>query len=231
MAEARISIIIPVLNEAGTLPATLAALQPWRRQGHEILVIDGGSRDATVQLARPLADRVCHAARGRAVQMLAGAALARGSIFWFLHADTRPPADAARAISDALNTGQYPWGFFKVRFAEPSALLDLVAALMNVRSRLSRIATGDQGIFVTRELFEKVNGFPPLALMEDIALTRTLKRHALPACLDHTLTASARRWRSHGTLRTILLMWSLRLAYFLGVSPQTLVKYYRVHGS
>lgn len=208
----------------------LAALQDWRQQGHEVIVVDGGSRDASAQLACPLADRVGHAARGRAVQMQAGTALATGSVFWFMHADTRAPADAMEAIRNALNAG-YPWGYFRVRFPEPSLLLGLVGTLMNVRSRLSRIATGDQGIFVTRDLFERVNGFPPLALMEDIALTRRLKRHALPACLEPALTTSARRWETHGTLRTIVLMWSLRLAYFLGVSPQILTKYYRTHSS
>jgi rSAM/selenodomain-associated transferase 2 len=230
VAEPRISIIIPVLNEAGTIAGTLASLQGWRRQGDEIIVVDGGSQDATVQLARPLADGVYQAGPGRAVQMQHGASRAHGLVLWFLHADTLPAADAITSIRMAVRSG-LRWGYFRVRFPEPSPLLGLIAALMNARSRISRIATGDQGIFVTRALFEQINGFPPLALMEDIALTRELKRHAPPACLASTVTTSARRWRRHGTLRTILLMWSLRLAYFCGVSPQTLVKYYRIHGS
>jgi rSAM/selenodomain-associated transferase 2 len=231
VADPRLSIIIPTLNEAGTLPATLAALQSCRRQGHEVIVVDGGSRDATPALAHPLADRVCHTAPGRAIQMQSGAAVARGSILWFLHADTLPPADAARAIIRALATGKYQWGYFRVRFPGASRSLGLVAALMNIRSRLSRIATGDQGIFVTRELFTRVTGFPLIPLMEDIALTRTLKRHAPRVCLDCTLTTSARRWRRHGTLRTILLMWALRSGYFFGISPQVLAKYYRTRSA
>jgi rSAM/selenodomain-associated transferase 2 len=158
--------------------------------------------------------------------MQAGAALARGSVLWFLHADTRAPQEADCAIHAALRGGDHHWGRFDVRFSEPGVLLGVVATLMNLRSRLTRIATGDQGIFVTRELFERVGGFPQMPLMEDIAFSRRLRSRSRPVCLRECLITSARRWRHHGAVRTIILMWSLRLAYFLGVSPMRLARHY-----
>ncbi|MDH3870706.1 MAG: TIGR04283 family arsenosugar biosynthesis glycosyltransferase [Gammaproteobacteria bacterium] len=224
-----ISIIIPALNEAGTLQATLKALQTLRHHGHELIVVDGGSRDSTVGESRPYADQVLQSPAGRALQMQAGAGIASGRVLWFLHADTLVPENAAAAISDALRDNRYQWGRFDIRFADTTLLLRLVAALANLRSRLSGIATGDQGIFVTRELFDRVHGFPPIALMEDIALSRSLKACSRPACLRQQLTTSARRWHSHGVIRTIVLMWSLRFGYFLGIAPDTLARYYQTH--
>jgi rSAM/selenodomain-associated transferase 2 len=228
-ADSVISIIVPALNEAGTIEAALRQLQECRNRGHEVIVVDGGSSDATVQQARPLADRVSHSSAGRAGQMQAGADMASGELLWFLHADTRIPAGACNAILAALVPGKRQWGYFEVQFPESIRMLDLVAWMMNRRSRLTGIATGDQGIFVTRELFRRVAGFRPIPLMEDIALSRCLKRHSRPACIDMKLITSSRRWRRHGILRTVLLMWSLRLAFFLGVSPATLAKYYKPH--
>jgi len=150
-------------------------------------------------------------------------------VLWFLHADTLVPENAAAAICDALRDNRYQWGRFDIRFADTTLLLRLVAALANLRSRMSGIATGDQGIFVTRELFDRVHGFPPIALMEDIALSRSLKARSRPACLRQQLTTSARRWHRHGVIRTIVLMWSLRFGYFLGIAPDTLARYYRTH--
>lgn len=224
-----ITIVIPALNEAGTLQAMLAALQPLRRSGHEVIVVDGGSHDDSVNVSKPYADKVLHSGAGRAQQMQTGAAAARGRVLWFLHADTLVPENAAIAIIDALRDSGRAWGRFDIRFADTGILLGLVAGLANLRSRLSGIATGDQGIFVTRELFERVNGFPPIALMEDIALSRALKAGGRPACLHQQLTVSARRWQKHGVIRTIVLMWSLRIGYFLGVSPDTLARYYPAH--
>jgi len=225
----RISVIVPALNEAHGIVDTLRTLQDMRRRGHEIIVADGGSGDGTAALCAPLADRVIVAATGRASQMQAGAAQARGSVLWFLHADTRAPGDADRAIGAALADGDRSWGRFDVGFPQAGVLLTLVATLMNLRSRLTGIATGDQGIFVSRDLFDRVNGYPQIPLMEDIAFSRLLKRHSRPACLRDRLVTSARRWRNHGTLRTILAMWSLRLAYFLGVSPARLARFYKPH--
>ncbi len=224
-----ISLIVPALNEARGIVDTLQTLQDLRRRGHEVIVADGGSTDNTVEVCAPLADRVIVAATGRARQMQAGAALARGAVLWFLHADTRAPRDADRTIIAALDSGDRQWGRFDVRFPQAGLLLGVVAALMNLRSRLTGIATGDQGIFVTRELFERVNGYPPIPLMEDIALSRLLKRCSRPVCLPDKLITSARRWQTHGTLRTILVMWSLRLAYSLGASPARLARFYKPH--
>jgi rSAM/selenodomain-associated transferase 2 len=222
-----ISIVVPALNEAEGIATTLQALQGMRRRGHEVIVIDGGSSDSTVAVATPLADRIAiTAVAGRARQMQLGAALARGSVLWFMHADTRAPCEADHALWAALHERNHRWGRFDVHFAEPGALLTAVAFLMNLRSRLTGIATGDQGIFVTRELFERVGGFPQIPLMEDIALSRLLKDHSWPVCLRERLTPSARRWRRYGTLRTVLLMWWLRLAYFLGISPARLAQRY-----
>jgi rSAM/selenodomain-associated transferase 2 len=224
-----ISVIVPALNEAHGIVETLRTLQDMRRRGHEIIVADGGSGDGTAALCAPLADRIIVAATGRASQMQAGALQARGAVLWFLHADTRACVDADRAIAAALAAGERSWGRFDVGFREAGVLMNVVATLMNLRSRLTGIATGDQGIFVRRELFERVSGVPQIPLMEDIAFSRLLKRHSRPACLRVRLTTSARRWRKHGTLRTILAMWSLRLAYFLGVSPARLARFYKPH--
>ena len=224
-----ISVIVPALNEADGIEDMLQALQDMRVRGIEIIVADGGSSDNTVAICAPLADRVIIADTGRARQMQAGAALARGSVLWFLHADSRAPRDADLSIATALASGNRHWGRFDVRFPHAGLLLEVVATLMSLRSRLTGIATGDQGIFVTRELFEHVNGYPLIPLMEDIALSRRLKRHSRPACLHEKLITSARRWQVQGTLRTILVMWSLRLAYFLGASPAWLAQFYRPH--
>ena len=223
------SVIVPALNEADGIVDTLQVLQDMRGRGIEVIVADGGSTDNTAAVCAPLADRIIIAATGRARQMQAGADQARGLVLWFLHADSRAPRDADRAIATALGSGERHWGRFDVRFPHVSLLLRVVATLMNLRSCLTGIATGDQGIFVTRELFERVNGYPQIPLMEDIALSRRLKRHSRPACLHEKLVTSARRWQTHGILRTILVMWSLRLAYFLGASPARLAQFYRPH--
>ncbi len=224
----RITIILPVLNEEARIVACLNLLQPLRGQDCELIVVDGGSNDRTVALAEPLADRVMADSRGRAAQMNAGARQARGDLLWFLHADTLPPPDAAALLRAALAPPNRYWGRFDVRLSGRHPLLRGVETLMNIRSRLTGIATGDQGIFVRREMFERVGGYPPIALMEDIALSRLLKRLSRPVCLRQRLTTSSRRWERDGILRTILLMWRLRLAYFFGADPDRLAQiYYR----
>ena len=224
----RISVVIPILNEALQIEACLSALQPLRAQDCELIVADGGSRDQGVALAEPLADRVLVSSKGRAMQMNAGARQASGDILWFLHADNLPPPDAARLIRNALESPASCWGRFDVRLSGRQPPLRVVEGAMNFRSRLTGIATGDQGIFVRRSLFERVGGFPAIALMEDIALSRLLKRHSRPVCLRQRLQTSSRRWEGDGILRTILLMWRLRLAYFLGADPARLARiYYR----
>ncbi len=223
---AQISIIIPTLNEAAGIGATLAALQPLRDRGHDVIVVDGGSEDGTPELARPLADRVIAAPRGRARQMNAGAAEARGDIVLFLHADTVLPEDADRTVLEGLATTRLLWGRFDVRIAGRHPLLPAVAWLMNFRSRLTGSATGDQAIFAWREAFLRAGGFAPIALMEDLALARALGGLSQPLCLAERVTTSGRRWESRGVLRTIALMWWLRLRYLLGASPERLAQRY-----
>jgi rSAM/selenodomain-associated transferase 2 len=222
----RLSIIVPVLDEAPGIVAYLEALTPLRARGVEVVVVDGGSVDATVLLAAPLADHVIAAPRGRAAQMNAGARAATGTTLLFLHADTRLPPDADRLLLDGLaNTGRL-WGRFDVTIEGGSPMLSIIAAFMNARSRFTGIATGDQAIFARREAFERVGGFPDIALMEDIAFSTAMKRESPPLCLAGKVTTSGRRWERHGTLRTIVLMWRLRLAFFLGADPASLAHRY-----
>ncbi|WP_341890875.1 TIGR04283 family arsenosugar biosynthesis glycosyltransferase [Variovorax sp. YR752] len=224
---ASLSIVVPVLNEAGGIEATLAALAPLRARGAEVIVVDGGSRDDTIALARPLADRIVDGPRGRARQMNAGAAVASAPHLLFLHADTRLPERADELIAAALATHPQAWGRFDVVIEGRSDWLPVVAALMNRRSRWSGIATGDQAMFMTRAAFDAAGGFPDQPLMEDIELSIRLKRLRGPVCLRERVTTSGRRWEQRGVWRTILLMWRLRLLYALGVSADRLAPWYR----
>ncbi len=190
----RISIIVPTLNEGDGIAAALAALAPLREQGHEVIVVDGGSGDGTPALARGAADRVVSAPRGRASQMNAAAALARGAVLLFLHADTRLPENADARILHGLAASGRAWGRFDARIDGESRLLPVIAFFMNLRSRATGIATGDQAIFVRRDAFERAGRFPPLELMEDIALSSSLKRVSRPLCIAEKVVTSGRRW-------------------------------------
>jgi rSAM/selenodomain-associated transferase 2 len=220
-----LSVVIPTLNEAQRIGDLLADLAALRAAGGEIVVADGGSTDPTVAHAASAADRIVTAPRGRAAQMNAGAEVARGDVLWFLHADTRVPQGAAEALMGASGRGAL-WGRFDVRLSGRHPLLRLVERGMNWRSRLSGIATGDQGIFVQRDLFARIGGFADLPLMEDVELTKRLRRQSHPACLHPAIVTSSRRWEERGVVRTILLMWRLRLAYALGADPQRLAQRY-----
>ena len=222
-----ISIVIPVLNEAGGIVAALERLQDARDRA-EVIVVDGGSSDRTREIAAPLADRVIESERGRAKQMNAGAAAARGEVLLFLHADTALPADAFQAIEAGLASGRHAWGRFDVAIAGADPLLAIVSMFMNARSRLTGIATGDQAIFAERWAFEAAGGFPEIPLMEDVALCERLKGASPPLCLRERVITSARRWERGGTLRTIVLMWRLRFAYWMGVDPARLARRYDV---
>ena len=220
-----LSIIIPTLNEERHLAATL---QRARQPGvHEIIVVDGGSIDGTRAIAADFADRVLCAPQGRAAQMNAGAAHASGDILLFLHADTLVPEHFAYAAIAACAQPGVVGGRFDVELQPSSPLLRLTGELMNHRSRLTRIATGDQAIFVRRSTFERLGGYAPIPLMEDIDFSRRLKRAGRIACLRERVTASARRWQRHGVVRTILLMWTMRALYFCGASPERLHQVYR----
>jgi len=225
---ASLSIIIPTLNEAPGIVAFLEGLQPLRGRGAELVLADGGSNDGTVSLATALVDRVIFSPRGRALQMNAGAAAANSGVLLFLHADCALPDDADRLIANALSSSRGRWGRFDVKLTGTAPLLRLVEWMMNQRSRLTGICTGDQALFVDRPLFEAVHGFPAIALMEDVAISQKLKRDSAPLCLKGKVTASSRRWEKHGIWRTVVLMWRLRLAYFFGVKPDRLAQIY--HG-
>lgn len=229
VARPQLSIIIPALNEAAGIKVMLARVQPLRERGVEVILVDGGSCDDTPLVARPYVDQLLTCEPGRAVQMNAGAHVAKGELLWFLHADTLIDTESYECMMRALEAGpSCVWGRFDVRIQGNSSLFGLVATMMNLRSRLTGIATGDQGIFVTREAFDTVGGYPVQPLMEDIELSRALKTLGRPLCLDARLETSGRRWERHGVIRTIVLMWSLRLAYFLGARPERLaLRYHR----
>lgn len=224
MSAPALSVVMPVHDEAADIVAALDALRPLRARGVEVIVADGGSKDGTPELARPLADLVLTAPRGRASQMNAGAAAARGAVLLFLHADTHLPANADRLVLDGLRAGPV-WGRFDVRI-DGGGLFGLISSMMNLRSRLTGIATGDQAIFVTRAAFDASGGFPAIALMEDVALSARLKQLSTPLCLRARVTTSPRRWRKYGVARTILLMWQLRLRFYLGADPAKLARAY-----
>ncbi len=221
----RLSIVVPVLNEAEGIEGHLGALAPLRARGAEVIVVDGGSEDATLALAAPLADLLLQAPRGRAAQMNAGARAAQGDAILFLHADTLLPSSADRLVARALERAH--WGRFDVRICGRHPLLALVARMMNLRSRISGIATGDQAMFMRRPAFEAAGGFPQIALMEDVALSARLKHIGRPACLAERVVTSGRRWEGRGVLRTIVLMWRLRFAYWRGADPVELERRYR----
>lgn len=218
-------IVVPVLDEAPTLAPRLQALQTYRQRGARVVVVDGGSQDDTLEIARQHADLALLAPRGRAAQMNAGAAACPADVLLFLHADTVLPEHADVLVRRAT-LGPFFWGRFDVRIDSPRPLLRVVSTMMNLRSRWTGIATGDQALFARHDLFRQVGGFPELPLMEDIAISRALKRHGPPACLRERVTTSARRWERHGVWRTIFLMWRLRAAYFFGADPRQLAIQY-----
>jgi rSAM/selenodomain-associated transferase 2 len=222
----KLSIVMPVLNEADGIDAALKALQIYRIHGVEIVVADGASSDGTADMARGRADRVVSGLRGRGLQMNAGAVEARGDVLLFLHADTQLPADADRMVLDGLKRSGRAWGCFNVRISGGGGL-GLVAFAMNLRSRLTGICTGDQAMFMTRAAFDKVGCFPPIALMEDVEMSKRLKRLGRPLRLKAHVVTSGRRWQANGVMRTILMMWSLRLRYFFGADPEKLARAYR----
>ncbi|MFI5015586.1 MAG: TIGR04283 family arsenosugar biosynthesis glycosyltransferase [Hyphomicrobiales bacterium] len=222
----RISIVMPVLDEGADIVSALSALAPLRASGVEVVVADGGSADDTVAKARPLADLVITAPRGRAAQMNAGARQARGEVLVFLHADTRLPENADRVILDALERSGRIWGRFDVSLAGRPFMLHIVAFMMNLRSRLTGIATGDQAIFMRADAFRRVGAYPDIPLMEDIAISKALKRLGQPVAIAKRATASGRRFEAKGVWRLIFLMWRLRLAYWLGADPKNLARRY-----
>lgn len=222
----KISVVVPMLNERLALPDLLEHLLALKRQGVETLLVDGASQDGSAAFVRALGFPVQDSVRGRARQMNAGAQAATGDALLFLHADTRLPLEGIAQVQEALTRGSV-WGRFDVRIEGNSPWLRVIGLLMNLRSRWSGIATGDQAIFVTRAAFDAVGGFPDQPLMEDIELSKRLKRLGKPACLRGPVVTSGRRWETRGIWQTILLMWRLRWGYWLGASAESLAERYR----
>ena len=231
----KLSIIIPLLNEADNLPELIAHIASLDPAPQQVILVDGGSVDGSVtiannvlkstEIAQSIIDwHIIESTVGRAQQMNAGAMLATGDVLLFLHADTELPADAIDNVQQAI--AQYDWGRFDVRLDSCEPLLKIVGFMINQRSRLMDIATGDQAIFIKKSLFEQIGGYPDQPLMEDIELCKRLKKISRPACLKSKVTTSARRWQQHGTWRTIFLMWHLRFDYWRGVSPNVLKQRY-----
>lgn len=232
MAQPSLHIVMPVLNEAAGITATLRQLQPLLARGARLVVVDGGSSDGTPDLVRQFAAQQpgvqgLAAARGRARQMNAGAQADGEAPLLFLHADTTLPPDADKLITTALADGRHLWGRFDVAIEGRHWLLPVIAFFMNRRSRLSGIATGDQALFMTHAAYAAVGGFPEQPLMEDIELSIRLRRLSRPACLRARVRTSGRRWETRGVWSTLLLMWRLRLAYWRGVPAARLAELYR----
>jgi rSAM/selenodomain-associated transferase 2 len=221
----KVSIIIPVLNESLHITETLEHLQQYRDQGHEIIVVDGGSYDNTVLCATNLSDRVVKSKPGRAMQMNAGVKYAQNDALLFLHADTVLPVGACDLIIDALCSDN-AWGRFDVRLSGKNWMFRVIENLMSWRSRLTSIATGDQAIFVLKRLFIDAGAYPEIRLMEDIALSKELRNYKKPVCIKNQVVTSSRKWEKNGVLKTVLLMWRLRLMYFFGASPDKLARSY-----
>jgi len=223
----KLSIIIPTLNEERHIVATLAALTVIRKAGHEVIVSDGESHDRTQELAQGHVDKIISGSKGRARQMNRGAARAGGDILVFLHADTRLPDNAAQYIRQACSGGQKVWGYFDIALDARGWPFRVIETMINFRTGLTDTASGDQALFIRRDVFEQIAGFPDIELMEDLAMSRHLKRLSSPARIRQRVTSSSRRWQHQGVVRTILLMWLLRLAYYCGTDPRRLSRYYR----
>ena len=219
------TIIIPTLNEANNICHCLAQLKPLREKGFEIILVDGGSTDRTPQLAQALCDNIIITTAGRAQQMNSGATHAHGETLFFLHADTQLPQDFAQLLPQIQKSTLY-WGRFDIKFSSEQKAFKIIASMMNLRSRITGICTGDQVFFISQSLYKLSGGYPEIALMEDIAMSKKLKAICAPLCLRQKVQTSSRRWEQHGIIKTIIKMWYLRLAYFIGIDPAKLARQY-----
>lgn len=218
----RVSIIIPALNEGKQLNQLLDSIQNWREEGHEIILVDGGNDDKSFITTGHLVDKVLKTSPGRATQMNEGARHAHNEILFFLHADSVVDDNCISAIIQGLQMSNNVWGRFDIKLSGTHWMLRIIERMMNIRSRITGIATGDQGIFVYRKIFTQINGYANIELMEDIEISRRLKRISRPVCLDTRIITSSRKWEQKGILKTVILMWLLRLAFYIGVSPRRL---------
>lgn len=222
-----ISIIIPTLNEEKALPATLAALQSVREKGVEIIVVDGGSEDNTILCTEGYVDQLFISSAGRAVQLNHGADVARGNWLLFLHADTILPRDGIQQLLKEISRQSVAWGRFDIKLDGLGFVFRIIERMMNWRSCLTGIVTGDHAMFVASALFKKVGAYPKIELMEDVAISKKLKQHSRPICIKKTVLTSSRRWQEHGVIKTVFLMWQLRWSYFFNKDPNILAEKYR----
>ena len=224
----KVSVIIPVLNEESAIREKLPAMQWIRQAGHELVVVDGGSIDDSFGVAQKYTDTAITSSQGRAAQMNAGASIATGDVLLFLHVDTVLPTNGINNILTycSNNKGKLTWGRFNVHLSGSHFMFRVIETLMNFRSRVSGIATGDQAIFINKDLFEKIGGYKEIPIMEDIEISRRLKKISRPACIQSHVITSSRRWETSGIYRTVFLMWRLRLSYWLGADPMRLAKQY-----
>ena len=223
----KISVIIPALNEAESIVETLERLQPLREEGHEVILVDGGSSDQTLELSEPLVDKALTSKPGRARQMNSGAVMAENEVLLFLHADTQLPNDATQQIDDVLKQFMRVWGRFDLNLSGDRSMFRIIERMINLRSCITGVATGDQAIFVRRGVFELSGGYAEIPLMEDVELSKFLRTISKPCCISSPVVTSSRRWEEHGVFKTIGLMWKLRFLYFIGVDPARLADSYR----
>jgi len=222
----KLSIIIPVLNEETCLINNQEKLKSLLADGHEILVIDGGSQDKSVKIANAIGCKTLITKASRGYQLHFGAKHSKNELLLFLHADTLLPSNAAELILQALTPTNNHWGRFNIKFSNPNLVFSVVAWFMNKRSYLTAIVTGDQAMFIKRDSYFICGGFPDFPIMEDIEISKRLKMMALPICLSDEVISSSRKWETQGVLKTIIKMWCLRLMFFLGVSTEKLAKSY-----
>ena len=232
MSLDQLSVIIPTLNEADHIKKTLSPLQIFRDQGLEIILVDGGSTDGTCGMVVPWVDRVASQSGGRGAQLGLGAALASGVWLLFLHADTRISSDALQHLLEAIqNQPHLSWGRFHIMLSGQGLIFRVIEFLINLRSSVTRICTGDQGMFVKRQVFESVGGFPEWPILEDVELSQRLRKVSAPVMIKTSIVTSSRRWETRGVVKTILIMWLIRLGFWIGMSPVRLHRWYRAHGS
>lgn len=221
-----LAVIIPVLNDATALEKNLKSWTSRRSRELAIITVDGGSEDDSFEIASSLSDHCLATQRGRATQMNAGAEIATSQYYLFLHADTFITEGGYRSLLECLQNTRPAWGFFLVSLNNPNPIYRIIEKMMNWRSTVTRVATGDQCLFVSTDAFEHVGGFEDAQLMEDVAISKRLRQLAQPSIIKMPVQTSTRRWEKHGVVKTILLMWLLRAAYFLGVSPERLHRLY-----
>ena len=224
----KISIIIPILNEASRIPQLTEELKKLDQRSCEIIIVDGGSKDNSVEIAEHAGFKVEKTICGRAHQMNTGAIFATGSVLLFLHADTQIPENVDLLVKKIFSDNpSFCWGYFRVRISGYSKVLLIVGFMMNLRAYLTSIVTGDQVIFVKKKNFFKVGCFPEQLLMEDIELAKKLRGLSPPGCINDHVITSGRRWELHGVWRTIFLMWRLRWDYWRGIPPDKLAEKYQ----